>query len=51
MPTHSDTNGMGAQMLAETYSVGPFHTGGGGWGRGALALRPRMFDAGSYTVP
>jgi hypothetical protein len=34
MPTHNDTNGMGAQMLAETYGVGPFHAGGGGGGGG-----------------
>ena len=34
MPAHSDTNGIGAQMLADTQGWGPFHTGGGGGGGG-----------------
>src|ERR1700722_6571291 len=30
MPAQSATNGTGAQLLTETYGVGPFHGGGGG---------------------
>lgn len=57
MPTHNDTNGMGAQMLAETYGVGPFHAGGGGGGGGCSATgggcsaTTQVSDPGSYTVP
>jgi len=48
---------MGAQMLAETYGVGPFHAGGGGGGGGGgrsgggSSAATHVFDGGSYTVP
>jgi hypothetical protein len=46
---------MGAQMLAETYGVGPFQAGGGGGGGGGSgggsSAATHVFDGGSYTVP
>jgi hypothetical protein len=48
---------MGAQMLAETYGVGPFQAGGGGAGGGGgrsgggSSAATHVFDGGSYTVP
>ena len=46
MPTHNDTNGMGAQMLAETYGAGAFLAGGGGGGAGGSATT-HVLDPGS----
>lgn len=42
---------MGAQMLAETYGLRPFHVGGGGGGGSGCSAATQVFDAGSYTVP
>jgi hypothetical protein len=51
MPVHSATNGIGAQMLTETYGVGPFHGGGGGGGGGGASATMQVLDAASNRVP